>query len=357
MLEVLHEFGVHPQTFHHALEAWQVPNFLRAQEPNITIATFAENALFKHEAYGANLHGPKILDEHGVRVVLKSDHFEEANHAKYLLNQAAIAHSFGLSRTKALQAVTSAGARSIQQDHRIGFVRPGYDADLVVWDAHPLAVGATPLNVYVNGREVVSSNIVKPSGALELSDINAPSPRPSITWGSRQNICPNITTPGSATLFTGIKSVLLDTPTTKASFSPNAVDFALLLISGSITCLDYEIVCSASLKKDAIRTVNLTNGYVTPGLIAFGNNIGILDISSEPTTGDGSSVPHALDPTKDLHFAKHGVHFGGRGFGRARLGGVTKAITAPLSSGGVLQGVSVGLSTREDANLLRGGIW
>jgi hypothetical protein len=39
---------------------------------NITIATFAENGLFKHEAYGANLRGPKILEDHGVRIVLKS---------------------------------------------------------------------------------------------------------------------------------------------------------------------------------------------------------------------------------------------------------------------------------------------
>lgn len=32
MLAVLHEFGVHPQSFHHALEAWQVPEFLKEQE-------------------------------------------------------------------------------------------------------------------------------------------------------------------------------------------------------------------------------------------------------------------------------------------------------------------------------------
>lgn len=29
MLAVLHEYGVHPQAFHHALEAWQVSEFLR----------------------------------------------------------------------------------------------------------------------------------------------------------------------------------------------------------------------------------------------------------------------------------------------------------------------------------------
>lgn len=32
MLSVLHEFGVHPSAFHHALEAWQVPDFLKTQE-------------------------------------------------------------------------------------------------------------------------------------------------------------------------------------------------------------------------------------------------------------------------------------------------------------------------------------
>lgn len=32
MLDTLHEFGVHPQAFHHALEAWQVPEFLKQQE-------------------------------------------------------------------------------------------------------------------------------------------------------------------------------------------------------------------------------------------------------------------------------------------------------------------------------------
>lgn len=39
---------------------------------NITIATFAENGLYKAEAYGANLRGPKILAEHGIQVALKS---------------------------------------------------------------------------------------------------------------------------------------------------------------------------------------------------------------------------------------------------------------------------------------------
>lgn len=32
MLSVLHEFNIHPRAFHHALEAWQVPEWLKSQE-------------------------------------------------------------------------------------------------------------------------------------------------------------------------------------------------------------------------------------------------------------------------------------------------------------------------------------
>lgn len=39
---------------------------------NVTIATFAEHAFYKAEAFGANLRGPKTLNDHGLHVALKS---------------------------------------------------------------------------------------------------------------------------------------------------------------------------------------------------------------------------------------------------------------------------------------------
>jgi imidazolonepropionase-like amidohydrolase len=50
--------------------------------------------------------------------------------------QAATAHSFHLSEELALQSVTSVPAKSLEIDHRVGYARAGYDADLVVWDFH-----------------------------------------------------------------------------------------------------------------------------------------------------------------------------------------------------------------------------
>ncbi|OOO10932.1 hypothetical protein OAory_01074020 [Aspergillus oryzae] len=359
MLSVLHEFGVHPQAFHHALEAWQVPELLKNLEENITIATFAENALFKAEAYGANLRGPKILDDHGVKVALKSDHTGEDNYAKYLMYQAAVSHSFGLSEDKSLQAVTSIPAQSVQQDHRIGYVRPGYDADLVIWDDHPLQVGATPLEVFIDGRAVLGNSdslelLIHNSSSVESPD--APAPRPSILEHEKEDICSKAHNSRSKILFSGIKKALVDTPTSLEDTS----DIVLLLEDGKAVCLNKRSNCfSTNQDEQNITELSLNEGYITPGLVAFGNNLGIQDIPSEESTGDGSSGKSAdpLDEQKSIHFAKYGIHLHGRAFTRARIGGVTKAITAPRSNGGIIQGVSVGIRTSETAMILDNGIW
>ncbi|KAJ3939890.1 uncharacterized protein N0V96_009879 [Colletotrichum fioriniae] len=290
------------------------------------------------------------------------DHTGESNHAKYLMYQAAVSHSFGLSENKALQSVTSVAAQSIYQGHRIGFVQPGYDADLVVWDSHPLSVGATTVQVYVDGREVLDIKDSIQRLKIQVSPTNnvVPEARPYILQEKKRDVCNRATVPGANVLFTGIKSSLLENQLPAVTLAvEQGQGLALVVSNGRITCLDVESRCWSTIQHDSIVEINLANGYVTPGLVAFGNNLGILDISSEPSTGDGSpgSKVNALDTQKHLHSAKYGVHFGGKGFGRARIGGVTRAITAPIFGGGILQGVSVGLRTSENATILGGGIW
>lgn len=41
---------------------------------------------------------------------------------------------------------------------RLGWIRPGYDADFVIWDSHPLALGATPLHVVADGITLVNAS-------------------------------------------------------------------------------------------------------------------------------------------------------------------------------------------------------
>lgn len=92
--------------------------------------------------------------------ICKSDH--PVLDSRYLIFEAQQAHHFGLAENLALQSVTTAPAKTagfshrlfsscglmrLLTMHRLGYVRKNYDADLVIWDSHPLALGATPLQV------------------------------------------------------------------------------------------------------------------------------------------------------------------------------------------------------------------
>jgi hypothetical protein len=72
MIKHSKEFGFRIQAFHHALDAWEVPELIKSSGDNITIATFAEMGFYKKEAYEASLWAGKILAEHGVPVAYKS---------------------------------------------------------------------------------------------------------------------------------------------------------------------------------------------------------------------------------------------------------------------------------------------
>ena len=57
----------------------------------------------------------------------------------------------GLSPQLALASVTSVPASAAGLSHRIGILREGADADVVLWDSHPLQLGATSRKVWIDG--------------------------------------------------------------------------------------------------------------------------------------------------------------------------------------------------------------
>lgn len=76
-------------------------------------------------------------------------------------------------------------ARSLTNDpalisgHRLGFVRPGSDADVVLWDSHPLRLGATPTHVYIDGiSQLAEPYHAKPrSPSREVAPVKASRPK------------------------------------------------------------------------------------------------------------------------------------------------------------------------------------
>src|SRR5690606_6606176 len=102
--------------------------------------------------------------------------------AKYLMQQAGMAHHDGLNEHSAIAAVTSKPAKALGLDHRIGSLALDMDADVVVWDRHPLRNGATPYLVFVEGEEmhknikpVMDNSIRFPETKMEIEgDCNNP---------------------------------------------------------------------------------------------------------------------------------------------------------------------------------------
>src|ERR1700753_3595738 len=92
---------------------------------------------YKVAAYPATEGAGKILYDAGLTPVYVSDHVAAVN-AQHLVLEAAKAYSNGLPYHAALASVTSAPAELLGLGERIGKVKEGFDADLVVWDADPL---------------------------------------------------------------------------------------------------------------------------------------------------------------------------------------------------------------------------
>jgi len=141
------EFGYKIRAFHHALEAYKVPETIAAE--NIGIATFADWWGYKNEAWDAIPWNAVMSMRKGVRVAIKSDSDDFARR----LNQEAgkTMHYGGATEDEALKMITLNAAWIIGVDDRVGSIDVGKDADLVIWDGYPLCSYGVPSKVLIDG--------------------------------------------------------------------------------------------------------------------------------------------------------------------------------------------------------------
>jgi len=91
----------------------------------------------------------KLLADAGVTVAIQTG---QGLGALPLIREATFAVRYGLSRQRALEAVTSVPAEILGVSDRVGSLKAGLDADIVVWNLHPLSVFSQPDSVYVGGK-------------------------------------------------------------------------------------------------------------------------------------------------------------------------------------------------------------
>ncbi|EMD37398.1 hypothetical protein CERSUDRAFT_114069 [Gelatoporia subvermispora B] len=365
LVHITNEFQFSIAAFHHAHETYLVPDTLKSAygHPPAS-ALFAVHGRYKRESYRGSEFAPKILAENGLQVVMKSDH--PVLDSRFLLWEAQQAHYYGLPPNLALAAVTTTPAQVMGQDHRIGSIRQGYDADIVLWDSHPLALGATPKQVWIDGIPQLERphSHAKPAEAQHVPKV------PNFDEEADKTLEFDGLPPleaeqvkGQTVVFTNVSTVILrDAAGLHETYATTSQDGVVVVKDGAITCHGTMPSCSSFVEGTKERHVNLEGGAIMPGLTSFGTPLGLEEIGSERSTSDGfvydpliQSVPKIIGEEGAVVRAVDGLQFGTRDALLAYRSGVTTAITAPKSVD-FLSGMGTAFSTGAAHKLEKGAV-
>lgn len=98
---------------------------------------------------------PGILAQKGVKVAIMTDH--PVIPIQYLPVCGALAVREGMKEEDALAAITINAAEILGIADRLGSLEKGKDADVVIWNGHPLEIKSKPCCVIINGEIVYES--------------------------------------------------------------------------------------------------------------------------------------------------------------------------------------------------------
>lgn len=343
LLRQAKEYQIEINALHHSLDAYLIPKIIKEQPYNITLATFASQWGFKKEAFQASVFAPKILERNNLSVVLTTDH--PALPQQSLLSQAQVAHHYGLSANKAIASITGEAAKGLRLDDRIGYLRKGYDADIVIWSDHPLQMGAKPLKVFIDGVPAVDLPI---HPKLDL----APAPK-SIPEFTDEEVSKRKFENVATVLFTGV-TASYDTSIEKPR---NSEQWELFIENGTIIC--FQLSCSEfySIKSQKVPKIHLEDGHISPMLTTLTPSHGLNEMNLESSTGDGILMEAMADGQlgdfrnpDNIPIANDGLQFKSVHLIRAFATGIGNIITPPARGEGkmFMTGVSTAFRSNSD---------
>ena len=200
-------------------------------------------------------------------------------------------------------------------------------ADVVIWDSHPLALGATPKQVIIDGiLQLTNPHTVKKPKAVQLVPKTPNFDKEAadaVKYEGLPSLLPSRVRQGGV-VFANVSSLLLnhrdrgiyDAFEARGKSSPGIV---VVSEHGGIYCAGPGVECAWGLSVNDRPVVDLAGGSLQPGLVTVGSNIGVQEIAMESSTTDGPAynllagdLPAIIGGTGYLPRAVDGLMFGTR---------------------------------------------
>ncbi len=147
LMKVADSLGFKVNTFTHILEGYKLADKMKAH--GAAASTFSDWWAYKYEVNDAIPFNAALLQAMGVLTAINSD---DAEMGRRLNQEAAKAVKYGgMSEEEAWKMVTLNPAKMLHLDQRMGSIRKGKDADIVIWSEHPLSVYAKAEKTFIDG--------------------------------------------------------------------------------------------------------------------------------------------------------------------------------------------------------------
>jgi len=150
VLRLREEFGF-KVVLHHVSDAWKVAGEIAAAGVGCSIINL-DSPGGKLEARDIDWRNGAELEKRGVLTAIHTD--DPITDSRWMLRSAALAVRGGMSREKALESVTLAGAKLLGLDARIGSLEAGKDADFAILSGDPLSIYTRVEQTWVEGEKV-----------------------------------------------------------------------------------------------------------------------------------------------------------------------------------------------------------
>jgi imidazolonepropionase-like amidohydrolase len=147
LMKVADQFNFKVNTFTHILEGYKVAD--KMKEHGVGASTFSDWWAYKFEVNDAIPYNAAIMHNVGIVTAINSD---DAEMSRRLNQEAGKTVKYGgVSEEEAWKMVTLNPAKLLHIDDKVGSLKVGKDADVVLWSDHPLSVYAKAEKTIIEG--------------------------------------------------------------------------------------------------------------------------------------------------------------------------------------------------------------